>query len=112
MELNKCAKCGKLFPSSEDLCTNCLSQDLIDLEIVRKFILDNSSVNTIDEISNKTNVSKKDILRYIDKGRFDDIEHLGNFFTCTYCKKPIKRGRYCDDCLSKFHKIKDELSPK
>ncbi|MGE5328903.1 MAG: MerR family transcriptional regulator [Deltaproteobacteria bacterium] len=112
MELNKCAKCGKLFPSNEDLCSNCLSQDLQDLETVRKFLLDNPKVNTIEEICNETGVTKKDVLRYISKGRFDDITHLGEFFTCIYCKKPIKRGRYCDDCLSKFHKIKDELSPK
>lgn len=111
MELSKCAKCGKLFSSSEDLCSNCLSQDLQDLQTVRRFLLDNPSTATIEEICSETKVPKKDILRYISKGRFDDINHLGEFFTCIHCKKPIKRGKYCDECLSKFHKIKDELSP-
>jgi len=112
MDLNKCAKCGKLFASNEDLCTNCLSQDLKDLETVRKFLLDNPKSSTLEEICSETQVSKKDILRYISKGRFDDVTNLGKFFSCIYCKKPIKRGRYCDDCLSTFYQIKDELSPK
>lgn len=109
MEINKCAKCGKLLNSEEDLCSRCLSRDLQDLESVRRFILDNPQVTTLDEISSQTSVAKNDILRFIDKGRFDDINHLGKFFKCSYCGKPIKRGRYCEDCLSKFQKIKEQL---
>lgn len=109
MELNKCAKCGKLFPSNEDLCNHCLSQDLHDLATVRNFIINNPEIKTLIEISTLTGVKEKDVLRYISKGRLDDISHLGKFFQCIHCKEPIKRGKYCDSCMGKFNKIKKEL---
>lgn len=109
MDLNKCAKCGKLFASNEDLCKNCLCKDLQDLATVRNFILDNPEITELDEITHKTNVSQKDILRYISKGRLDDIKHLGKYFKCIYCNQPIIKGKYCDDCMEKFAKIKNQL---
>ena len=109
MELNKCAKCGKLFASSEDLCKNCLSQDLQDLAKVRKFIIDNPNILGLEEISIHTQVPEKDILRYISKGRFDDIKHLGKHFKCIHCNQPIIRGKYCEKCIEKFNIIKNQL---
>ncbi len=110
MELNKCAKCGKLFASSEDLCTNCLSRDLQDLGKVRDFIIEHPEIASLDQISTHTMVSSNDILRYINKGRLDDIKHLGKFFKCTYCSEPIVRGKYCDKCMEKFNMIKKQFT--
>lgn len=110
MDLNKCAKCGKLFPSNEDLCSSCLSKDLFDLEKVRSFVLENPEIDSLEDISSQTHVSRNDILRYINKGRMDDIKHLGKFFSCVHCSKPIVRGKYCEDCMSKFNMIKKQFS--
>lgn len=109
MNINKCAKCGKLFPSSEDLCNTCLAQDLQDLATVRNFFLNNTGRYTLDQLSNLTGVKEKDILRYISKGRLDDIEHLGSYFKCIYCKEPIRKGKYCNNCMGKFETIKKQL---
>jgi len=109
MDLNRCAKCGTLFPSKDDLCMNCKTKDLQDLGTVRRFLIENPEIRDLSEISAKTNVSEKDILRYISNDRLDDIESLGKYFKCTSCSTPIVRGKYCDECLQKLNSIKSQL---
>lgn len=106
MELSKCAKCGKLFASTEDLCYNCLAKDLEDIVKVKKYLEEITSSVQLEEISANTGVPEKDILRYISKGHLDYIEHLGHYFNCLHCRTPIKRGKYCEDCMQIFDKIR------
>lgn len=105
MDLRNCPKCGKLFVyRHRNLCPECLKKDEKAFDRVREFLNDNPHAS-LEEVSNATEVSTKNVLEYLKEGRLmlrnDNVNILLN---CEICKEPILSGRLCEKCSNKFKK--------
>ncbi len=69
-EVINCFKCGRIFRKTDgsNKCKKCIEEDRELLEDIRIYILEHPDVD-IYEISDKFNVSKREILNLIDEDR-------------------------------------------
>ncbi|HHY71384.1 MAG TPA: MerR family transcriptional regulator, partial [Thermoanaerobacterales bacterium] len=96
-------QCGKLFVySHRNLCPECLKKDEQEFDLVRDFLYDNPQAS-LEEISEATGISTKNILEYLKEGRLmlrnDNVNIL---LSCELCGEPILSGRMCEKCSGKF----------
>lgn len=105
MDLRNCPECGKLFVyNHRNLCPECLKKDEEDFERVRDFINNNPRA-TLEEVSEATEVSTKNILEYLKEGRLMlRSNNVNILLNCEICGEPILSGRICEKCSSKFRR--------
>ena len=75
MTLKKCSKCGTLFADKDDnnnsnLCPHCFQEERAEFVKVRDYLWSNPGAN-LNELHEKTGVSKKLIQKFIREGRFE-----------------------------------------
>ena len=99
MDVRNCRQCGKLYNyiggSYRNLCP-------------KEYIRDNK-VASISEISDKFEVSTKQIEQWVREERlcFTDDSPIG--LQCECCGATIKTGRYCDKCKGTMANKLDNL---
>lgn len=106
MNIVTCQFCRKPFAAiSGKICPNCMEQIDRDFIKVRDYIYENEKSNlrpNIDTIAEETEVSKQIIIHLVKEGRLiidsPDGEG-GGLIVCESCKKPIKTGRLCENCM-------------
>ena len=113
MEMVNCLKCGKVFnkTSSSPICKACEKEEEEIFETVRKYLEDHPDCS-MAELSDATKVTPKKILRYIKEGRIEISKSGGIDLRCTQCGKPIKKGRYCDQCVITINQEVSEMFKK
>ena len=101
MDVRNCRQCGKLYNyiggSYRNLCPSCIKQLEDKFMEIKEYIRDNK-VASISEISDKFEVSTKQIEQWVREERlyFSDDSPYG--IGCERCGKIIKTGRFCDSC--------------
>jgi len=107
-ELKNCPRCGKIFVyTSIMLCPDCRREDDEDYNKVRDYLYEHPKA-TIDRVSNETGVSTKKIIRFLREGRLMlSKDNINIILRCERCDKPIRSGRYCDECAKE---LKDKLA--
>lgn len=102
--LENCRICGKLFLNDHtDYCLDCYKEVEQEFKCVVEFLINEKNrYATIEEVSNFTDVSLKQIAAFMRDGRIyaDDYPNLG--YPCAHCGKLIKRQVLCDDCFDQF----------
>jgi methionyl-tRNA synthetase len=87
--------------SNEALCPQCL-QKLEDKFQEVKTYLDENPKTSVNELSEKCEVSVKQLRQWIREERLtfsaDSVEGI----ECEQCGKLIKTGRFCESCKSKI----------
>ena len=113
MEMVNCPKCGKVFnrTSASPICKACEKLEEEIFESVRKYLEDNPNCS-MAALAEATDVSPKKILRYIREGRIEISNDGGIDLRCAQCGKPIKKGRYCDQCVISINQEVGELFKK
>jgi len=102
MNLKNCKSCGKLFDyTGNPLCPECVKKDEEDFEKVKEYLEDNPTAN-VNNISEETEVSVKRITRFLKEGRLECKSVENSLLKCEKCGKPIRAGRYCNECLKKI----------
>lgn len=66
MEFKKCVRCGCFFVSNNDVCCSCEYKDKQDIYALNAYIVNSSSVPSIDSLSYSTGVTTKNISRFIE----------------------------------------------
>jgi len=101
-EFAYCAMCGKLFikRGTGDLCPQCQEIEDEKFSKVESYLWEHPN-SSIPDVSEKTGVEKKWILRFIKKGR---IVNRTTPYPCKRCGKPITHGEYCEECLAELRK--------
>ena len=74
MEFKKCNRCGSFFTSGNDICYNCNSKDETEINILRSYFNDNDNTVSLEEISNNTGITIKNLGRYMESNEFKDIK--------------------------------------
>lgn len=123
-QLDNCIICGRLFLKDHtDSCLECYLEKEHDFNRVADFLeSDQNRFATIEEVSDFTNVSLRQIAEFLREGLIfsEDYPNLG--YPCAHCGKLIKRQLLCNECFNRFstdvnrtlnrEKLLDEIQSK
>lgn len=104
MNVANCPRCGKIFVKGfAEVCPNCLRDLEQQYEKCLKYLRQNKGVN-INELSDATDVSVKQITKFIREGRIS-IMHAPNMsYPCEVCGTLIRENTICEPCRMKLVK--------
>lgn len=99
MEVKSCKSCGRLFNYMQGMpiCPSCkkkLEDKFVD---VKNYIRENDSA-TVQEISEATDVSVKQIKQWVREERLTFSNESSVGIECENCGAMIRTGRFCDKC--------------
>lgn len=104
-----CPRCGKIFAKGlRDVCHNCVKDIEKEYERCVEYLRENRGA-TIQEVSDATDVSVKQITKFIREGRISLIDSPNLGYPCESCGLLIRQGNLCDDCRYKFTKQAQRL---
>ncbi|MBE3596017.1 MAG: zinc ribbon domain-containing protein [Hydrogenibacillus sp.] len=102
-ELANCPRCGRLFVRTpgQKVCPSCSAEVEEEFERVYEFIRQKENrQSTIYEVSEKTQVSVRQITEFVREGRIRIADHPNLAYPCERCGEVlITEGRYCPACL-------------
>ncbi|ETT65490.1 MULTISPECIES: TIGR03826 family flagellar region protein [Paenibacillus] len=104
MNLDNCPRCGRLFVKNlMGLCQSCIKELEHEYEICVNYLRENKGTN-IQELSDATGISIKEITRFIREGRISIANAPNMMYPCEVCGTLIRDGHMCDSCRSRLRK--------
>lgn len=104
MNLDNCPRCGRLFVKNlMGLCQPCIKELEHDYEICVDYLRENKGTN-IQELSDATGISIKEITRFIREGRISIANAPNMMYPCEVCGTLIRDGHMCDSCRTRLRK--------
>lgn len=104
MNLDNCPRCGRLFVKNlMGLCQPCIKDLEHEYEICVKYLRENRGTN-IQELSDATEISIKEITRFIREGRISIANAPNMMYPCEVCGTLIRDGHMCDSCRNRLRK--------
>ncbi len=105
MNFKNCERCKKPFSTTgtAKYCPSCVAKIEEEIEKLTDLISFNKSI-TLAELIEKTEISEKSILKYVQSGKIPKIEGI-NFSTCKKCGVEITTGNYCSKCMLTMAKL-------
>ncbi|AIQ76852.1 MULTISPECIES: TIGR03826 family flagellar region protein [Paenibacillus] len=104
MNLDNCPRCGRLFVKNlMGLCQACIKELEHEYEICVNYLRENKGTN-IQELSDATGISIKEITRFIREGRISIANAPNMMYPCEVCGTLIRDGHMCDSCRSRLRK--------
>ncbi|MFD1139394.1 flagellar protein [Paenibacillus urinalis] len=104
MNVGNCPRCGKLYVLNVmEACTSCLKeieQQYIDCV---EYLRVEKGAN-IQELSEATGVSMKQITKFIREGRISIVDAPNMMYPCEVCGTLIREGHMCDGCRARLTK--------
>ncbi|AWB46240.1 flagellar protein [Paenibacillus sp. CAA11] len=102
MNLDNCPRCGKLYAKNfKELCGNCIKDIELEYEKCKKYLRDQKGA-TIVELSEATEVSVKQITKFIKEGRISIANNPNMMYPCEVCGVLIREGTMCDGCRTRL----------
>ncbi len=104
MNLTYCPRCSKLFAKGiRDVCNNCVLEIEKEYERVAAYLREHKGAH-IHEVSEATEVSVKQIAKFIREGRISTANMPNMAIPCEVCGLPIHEGTMCASCRSKLQR--------
>ncbi len=105
MALSNCKKCGTLFSRvKQPICPACIKKEEAQLETASQWLRENPG-ETVQTLSNATNIEKTQILKWAREKRIMISEDVDGGI-CKRCGKEVSNGPLCDRCkLSLSHDV-------
>jgi flagellar operon protein (TIGR03826 family) len=104
MNVANCPRCGKIFVKGfNEVCTNCMKENEMQYEKCLKYLRENKG-NTINELSEATEVTIRQITKFIREGRISIMNAPNMSYPCEVCGTLIRENPICDSCRSKLAK--------
>lgn len=102
MNLGNCPRCGKLFANNfRDICPSCIKDIEQEYEKCLKYLREEKTA-TIQEVSEATGVSIKQITKFIKEGRITVADNPNMMYPCEVCGVLIRDNNMCDSCRSRL----------
>jgi flagellar operon protein (TIGR03826 family) len=102
MDLDNCPRCGKLFAKNfREVCPACIKQIDLEYQVCSEFLRKNRGA-TITEVSESTDVSVKQITKFIREGRISLIGAPNLSYPCEVCGTLIRENSMCINCRSRL----------
>ncbi|MFD0696232.1 TIGR03826 family flagellar region protein [Paenibacillus sp. GCM10027628] len=104
MNVANCPRCGKIFVKGfNDVCPNCVKEIELQYEKCVKFLRENRGA-AIQELSEATEVSIKQITKFIREGRISIVNAPNMSYPCEVCGTLIRENTMCEPCRAKLVK--------
>jgi flagellar operon protein (TIGR03826 family) len=102
MNLANCPRCGKLYSKNiQNMCLPCIKEIDKEFEICSAYLKENRGCN-INDLSESTEVSIRQITRFIRDGRISILNAPNLSYPCESCGAPLQEGSRCENCRQKF----------
>ncbi|WP_036708327.1 flagellar protein [Paenibacillus pinihumi] len=110
MNLGNCPRCGKLYQLNlRNLCPACIKEIDKQYELCSDTLRKTPGLS-INELSEETGVSTKQITKFIREGRISIINAPNMSYPCEVCGTLIRENNICNDCRQRL--VKDVNSVK
>ena len=75
MNFNKCKRCGCFFVANGDTCPVCTTKDNNDISTLNNYFSENENTHSIsiNNLSNITGISTKNLARFVDEKKFVNL---------------------------------------
>ncbi|NOV00479.1 TIGR03826 family flagellar region protein [Paenibacillus planticolens] len=104
MNVANCPRCGKIFVKGfAEVCPNCLKDLEQQYDKCLKYLRANKGTN-INELSEATDVSIKQITKFIREGRISIVHAPNMAYPCEVCGTLIRENTICEPCRMKLVK--------
>ncbi|XID91016.1 flagellar protein [Paenibacillaceae bacterium WGS1546] len=104
MDLTYCPKCGKLFARNfREVCNSCHQLLEKDYERCAEHLRKNRGMD-IQQLSEETEISIKQITRWVREGRISLMDAPNLSYPCESCGTLIREGHLCDGCKKRFQR--------
>lgn len=105
MELKNCEKCGRAFAyTGSSFCSRCGNESEEEaFKKVKNYLYDHPGASIV-EVSEATEVSEKQILKFLRDNRIEIREEDNMLLDCERCGTAIRSGRFCESCTVKLQK--------
>lgn len=104
MSLSYCPRCGKLFARGiRDVCNACIENIEKEYERCVEYLRQHKGA-TIHEVAEATEVSVKQITKFIREGRISTHNMPNLSVPCEVCGLPIQEGVMCQSCRNKLQR--------
>lgn len=102
MDLANCPRCGRLFSRQfRTICPNCVQKVEAEYDSCVAYLKENKGA-TINDVSDSTGVSIRQITQFIREGRISLINAPNLGYPCDSCGVPIREGAVCPNCQAKL----------
>jgi predicted amidophosphoribosyltransferase len=85
------------------LCNNCVKEIDQELTDCTRYLRDKRRC-TLEELSEATGVSTKQIMAFIREGRISVVDAPNLTYPCDLCGSPIRKSNLCDNCRTRLAK--------
>lgn len=104
MNLGNCPRCGKLYAVNfREVCPACIKDIDNEYERCATYLRENRGCG-IQQLSEETGVSYRQITKFIREGRISLIDAPNLAYPCEMCGTFIREGNMCMDCRAKLAK--------
>jgi flagellar operon protein (TIGR03826 family) len=104
MNVANCPRCGRVFVKGfNEVCPNCQKEIDLQYEKCLKFLRDNRGT-TINELSEATEITIRQITKFIREGRISLMNAPNMSYPCEVCGTLIRDNTICESCRSKLAK--------
>ena len=66
MDFKKCNRCGNFFVAENDICYECEVKDRADISKLNNILINNSGINSVNDLSASSGVNPSNINRFIN----------------------------------------------
>lgn len=116
MDLDNCPRCGKIFAKNfRDVCPNCIKAIDNEYTLCADYLRKHKGTD-ITELSRVTEVSIKQITKFIKEGRISLIGAPNLMYPCEMCGSLIREHNKCESCRAKLlievNKVRPDVASK
>ncbi|OIB03144.1 flagellar protein [Paenibacillus sp. LC231] len=102
MNLGNCPRCGKLYTVNiREMCTECMKVIEKEYEKCANFLREQKGA-TIHEVSEATEVSVRQITKFIKEGRISIANAPNLAYPCEVCGTLIRESNMCESCRTRL----------
>jgi flagellar operon protein (TIGR03826 family) len=102
MNLVYCPRCNKLYAKNmRDMCNNCHNQLEKDYERCIEYLKENKGLN-IQQLADDTEISVKQITRWLREGRISLFNAPNMSYPCESCGTLIRESNLCESCRTRL----------
>lgn len=104
MNIGNCPRCGKLYALNlREMCGQCIKDIEQEYERCATYLREHRGA-TITEVSEATEVSIRQITRFIKEGRISIVDAPNMNYPCEVCGVLIRESNMCDSCRTRLTK--------
>jgi flagellar operon protein (TIGR03826 family) len=109
LNLDNCQRCGKVYMKNNyGLCGNCMKEIDQQYDKCLKYLREYRTCS-INELSEATEVSHRQITKFIREGRISIKGNPNMTYDCEVCGTQIRENTMCEACRSKLAKETNQM---